>query len=617
MKDFFKKLLINLLVVFVTGALMFGLWIFVLGALAAQGQFKVPPKAVLVCNLDFALRDKPAHDDWRQDLSASVTGGSVADTISLREFLNAVDAASKDERITAIYLTGSLVEDGYSAGYGSLMDAREALKKFKAKGKKVVAWLENPTSKDYLLCSVADELLIHPHGAVSLQGMAVERMYLGAAAEKYGVEFHVFKAGRYKSAIETFIRTDMSAEDKEQTSVLLNDIWGDVLKSLAESRKKTPEQIRELVRTKALFLGDAAVKAGLADATAHFDEVKAKLEKLSARDAESKTFAQADFQRYALEEIPLKNLSAASKASKAPVALVYAEGEIVGGSGKPGQIGGDSLSRTIRRLREDDSVKVLVLRVNSPGGSAYASEQIGREVRLFRESGRPVVVSMGTYAASGGYWISADATTIFAEPTTITGSIGVFGLMPSMQRLANDHGVTFDGVKTDPLATLGRLSHAPSGEEMAVLQGVTDTFYQDFLKLVSKGRKKTVEQIDAIAQGRVWSGRSGLEVGLVDQLGGLEAALAEARKLASLPADAAIREKPARGLPDPMAMIVRGLSHGSDKDDGDDAAAPLLPATELALPAAARDLREALKILDHLNDPRQVYARLPLGWSLR
>jgi protease-4 len=406
------------------------------------------------------------------------------------------------------------------------------------------------------------------------------------------VGIQALRVGKYKSAIEPFTRNASSPEEKEQIQKLLGDLWNEFLNTAAASRKLTPQQLQTIANQQALLLSDQAQASRLVDKVAYADEVVTELHRLTGEDAETNSFRQINLVDYAGTIDRPRNLSANR------IAVVYAEGNIVDGEGGPQSVGGDSLAETLREVRQDEEIKAVVLRVNSPGGSATASEQITREVLLTTKK-KPVIVSMGNYAASGGYQIAAYANRIFASPNTITGSIGVFGLMPNFQTLANNNGITWDNIKTGRYADIDTLSRPKTAEELAIMQRVVDRIYDRFLTIVSEARQLPKAEVNEIAQGRVWSGAEAKKVGLIDELGGLEQAVQAAATESNLGDDWQLIEYP-KASPFWIESLFR--SH-------------------LKPPQASRDpltlelqkFQADLEILRSMNDPLGVYSRLPFN----
>ena len=435
-------------------------------------------------------------------------------------------------------------------------EVRAALSDFHASGKPVIAYLDYATTRDFYLASVANEVVMDPYGELIMPGLSSEPWFFAGAFEKYGIGIQVARVGKYKSYVETFTRTDMSPESREQLQKLLDDIWGTLVADMAKSRGVAPAAVQNNPSTpRGLIKASIALKAHLVDKVEYRDEVIDQLKKETGVTSETDSFKQVQLSYYAKTSLPVPSYSFGA----GEVAVVYAEGDIVE-RGDQSEIGGAKYAREIRRLREDSNVKAIVLRVNSPGGSATASETIQRELRLARKV-KPVIVSMGSYAASGGYWISTFSDRIFAEPNTITGSIGVFGIIPNIQKLANDHGVTFDSVKTGKFAGgLLTISRPRTDEELAVFQKGVDWMYGQFITKVAEGRKLSESRVEEIAQGRVWSGIDAKRIGLVDELGGLDAAIKYAGKQVNLGQHFKIVEYPkSRNLSEAIAQMLRSV----------------------------------------------------------
>ena len=380
----------------------------------------------------------------------------------------------------------------YGSGFAAIKEVREAIESFKeVSGKPVIAHLVYPTDKDLYLASAADKIIMNPEGLILSAGMASEPIFFAGFFEKYGIGVQVTKAGEFKSAAESFVLKRMSAPAREQTKALLGDIWDEYVEALSSRGNMSPAEFQVLVDSKGLLNGRDALDAGLVDELGFLDTAIRALKDVTGEESEKleyKSTSLADYMR------------AKSELTKGEhVAVVYAEGPIVVGEGGQGQVGGSGLAREIRSLRENEDVKAIVLRVNSPGGSALASEVIQHEIRLAKEK-MPVVVSMGTVAASGGYWISAYADRIFAEPNTITGSIGVIGMFMNVKEIANRHGFTFDVVKTGKFADALSIARPKTPEEMAIVQREVDDVYADFLRKVSEGREQPIAKIKGIAE---------------------------------------------------------------------------------------------------------------------
>lgn len=599
MKNFFTSLLGALvaLIIFFGGCAFLGL-VFLL-ALASLGQR--PPVAVesgsyLVFDLSANIQDAPPEFDGGA-LFGPFLGGDRIRTLQLRTVTRALRAAAKDNRIAGLLITGNVRPLGYGSGFGALKEVRAALQAFKASGKPVVAYLNFATTRDYYLASVAGDVVVDPFGLILLPGLASHPLFLAGAFEKFGVGVQVTRVGKYKSAVEPYTRKDLSPEAREDLEKLLGDIWADLLGDIAASRHLTPVEVQRTVDAEGLISASSAVAYKLIDRTAYRDEIIDELKvKTGRRKGTTETFKQINLAAYA----GVASGAAGGLGSRQnQIAVVYAEGDIVDGEGQIGEVGGHKFARELRRLRQDENVKAIVLRVNSPGGSATASEEIQRELRLTMAS-KPVVVSMGSVAASGGYWISTYADRIFAEPTTITGSIGVYGLFFNVQQAANYLGFTWDTVKTGKLAGLLTISRPKTDEELAVFQKQVDWIYEEFTAKVADARKLDKAKVLEIAQGRVWSGVEAKKIGLVDEIGGLSKAVTYAAEKAHLGSNYRLTEYPRkRQLAE---MINEWLRDVSPDQTGDDA----------ALQKMLGEFKEQARVLLRFNDPRGVYARLPV-----
>jgi protease IV len=397
-----------------------GLFFLILAATSSKDIGpNVKDKSVLVFDLSMKITDgEPTSDEIFQNTISGVDD----DRIALRKVVETLEKARRDRRIVAIYLDGTKTSQGGNVGYASLKEIRKALEEFRAAGKKIVAYGSDWSEKEYYLSSVADSIILNPLGMMEVNGLSSQPMFLAGALQKYGIGVQVVRVGKFKGAVEPFILNKLSPENREQTQKLLDDVWGEWRTAVGASRKLEPNQLQAIADNQSILEATEAKTNGLVDRVQYADEVVTDLKKLTDSDIEDKTFRQISLNSYA--EVPGKSLGV-ERNSKNEIAVVYAEGEIVDGKGEDGQVGGDRFAKIFNKLRQDKDVKAIVLRINSPGGSATAAEVMQREVKLTREA-KPVVVSMGDVAASGGYWIASDSNRIFAEPNTITGSIGVF-----------------------------------------------------------------------------------------------------------------------------------------------------------------------------------------------
>lgn len=563
-------------------------------ALDENTQVQIESGTVLVLDLNTTIQDAPPVTDLSLIMQEALNGKSQPVTYLLR-LIDSIKHAANDDDISALLLHGSLIQQGYGSGLAAISEVRQAINAFKATGKPVYAYLVSPSQKDYYLTSVADEVWINPFGILSLNGLASNGPFLGSALEKYGIGVQTTRVGAYKSAIDMFTRTHMSSADREQTTVLLDDLWSHLLSETGASREISLQTITQLSDKNAFFTPTEAQAAQLVDRVGYLDELIDHLADTYQTAAPHDTFQQVNCIDYA--QAHGLELNTNVKEGER-IAVVYAEGQIIDGGKLPDFVGGDWLAKELRRLRRDDDVKAVVLRVNSPGGSAVASEIIQRETRLLAAQ-KPLIVSMGSYAASGGYWISAYADKIFAQPYTITGSIGVFGLVFNIQDAAADFAVYFDGVKTSPFADIDSVSRPRSESEMAVIQKFTDEIYAAFIDKIARGRSIPSSKVHQLAQGRVWSGMRARQLALVDAIGGLNQAINEAGSMAGIQTTA-IEQVPA---PATFGESIAGLLE-------EFGAAPVVKVSSPLTDIAAR-ADTLTKQLRGLNDPLSVYARMP------
>jgi protease-4 len=522
MKDFLKYTCASLLGTFL-GLLLLGsiglgglvLLIAVAASSSKDSGPQVKDKSVLVLDLSLNITDsKPIRSTSAaiQDVLSDDSGNAV----TLRTVLDTIESAKKDPKIVGIYLEGS--SDSSSSGFANLKEVRSALQRFRDAKKPIFAYQMDWNERDYYLGSVANTIAVNPYGSLEINGFSSQAMFFTGALEKYGLGVQVTRVGKYKSAVEPFLLTKMSPENRQQTQKLLGDMWGEYLTTVGPNRKVTVPQLQAVADKGGILMADEALKSKLVDKVVYFDEIATELKKLTGTDRENKSFKQISLKNYARIAEDKKSTLANKKNQ---IAVLYAEGEIVDGEGGPTEVGGDRIAQEMRKIREDDDVKAVVLRVNSPGGSATAAEVIGREVMLTGKK-KPVIVSMGNLAASGGYWISMGSNRIFAEPNTITGSIGVFGMLFNAEKLAANNGLTWDVVKTARFADINTVSRPKNPQELANIQRIVDRIYDRFITKVADSRKLPKNKVQEIAQGRVWSGTAAKQLGLVDEIGGLK-----------------------------------------------------------------------------------------------
>jgi protease-4 len=581
------------------GLAVLGVLLIVAAAFLESRGHGIADKSVLVFDLDTQITDRPVDESARA-LARLLGRGNPA--LQLRAATTALREAAQDKRISGLYLHGSLLAGNYSSGYGALKELREAIQYFQKSGKPVIAYIANADNRDYYLESVADQILLNPFGLLAFRGLAAEGVFFKGAADKYGVEFTPIRHGKYKSAIEPLTRENFSPENREQIEALLKAVWGDMLNTVASTRKLTPDKLQGMVDKEGLIRAESAKAGGLVTELAYEAEALDKLRQLTGTTTKDKPFPQVSMAEYARQA---RRTAARAQFGKDKIAVVYAEGMIINGEGKTGaegQVAGDRYARLLRKLEQRKDVKAVVLRVNSPGGSAQASEAILDELRRLN-SKLPVIVSMGTVAASGGYFISMGSRRIVAEPSTITGSIGVFGLALNLQKIANDHGITFDAVKTGALADLGTASRPMTPEEQAVIQNFVDHIYDQFVERVALCRKLTTNRVDEIAQGRIWSGADALKNGLVDELGGLQKGIEVAAKEAKLGTNYSVAEFPP---PYGLAEQISEALHGQERP---------LARSDLASRLTWKVMQE-WRWLSGFNDPQGIYTLLPFDLEL-
>ena len=523
MKDFFKYVLAT-----IVGIVILGLVLLIMGAMSLVGMVasgeatkSVGDNSVLVMNLSGTMEEQAGDNTMAQFL------GSAVGTMGLHETLEAIRKAKDNDNVKGIYMEAG----SFSADYASLQEVRNALLDFKKSGKWIVAYGDTYTQGTYYLCSVADKVWLNPNGQVDWHGIASEPMFVKDLLGKVGIKMQVVKVGKYKSATEMYTEDHMSDANREQTQAYIDGIWRNVVKAVSDSRKITVDSLNALADRLVMFEGAESIKkAKLVDALLYHDQVKAEVKKLLELDDDK------DIRQVSIAE--MQNVKQKRDGEK--IAVYYAYGDIVDDPtqgivmGGGHQIVGNEVNKDLQALADDDNVKAVVIRVNSGGGSAYASEQIWHQVELLKAK-KPVVVSMGGYAASGGYYISCGSNYIFAEPTTLTGSIGIFGVFPDRSQLMTQKlGLKFDEVKTNRNSAFGASSRAFNAEELGYLQNYINNGYSLFRTRVADGRKLTIDQVEAIAQGHVFTGEDALKIKLVDEIGGLDKAVAKAAQLAKV-----------------------------------------------------------------------------------
>ena len=523
MKEFFKfvfasmiGVLLSVFVMFVLGILLI---IGIVSTASNESKVTIDDNTVLHLSLNYPISERTSKNPFQ---NLNFGGFETENNLGLKDILAHIKEAKTDSRIKGIYVDVSAIQGGFA----SIEEIRNALLDFKKSGKFILAYSEVYTKGAYYLASVADKIYVNPEGMVDFKGFSTEIMFFKGALEKLDIEAQVIKVGTYKSAVEPYILDKMSKPNREQITSFLGSIYTHFLANIAISRKISVDSLSAIANTAAVQTATDAVKFRLVDGVKYKDEVLTELKKLCGI-AQKKELRSVSISDYTPQTKEL------SKASADRIAVVYAVGEIVSGEGDDETMGSENISRAIRTARLDDKVKALVLRINSPGGSSLASDVIWREVELTKKV-KPVIVSMGDVAASGGYYIACAADSIFAQPNTITGSIGVFAIIPNMKKFFNNKlGITFDEVKTGKFSEIS-ITRPLSDDERLLLQAEINNIYKTFTQKVANGRHKTPEFIDNIGQGRVWTGSEAIKIGLVDRLGNIDDAVKSAAKKAGL-----------------------------------------------------------------------------------
>lgn len=527
MKDFLKYTLAT-----VTGLVLTGVVFFIFGIVALLGMTfsepaatQVTPHSVMMLQLKGSLTERSQEDPLAFLLGDTYQG------YGLNDVLAAIRKAKEHPDIEGIY-----IQAGYlNAGFASLEEIRNALLDFKESGKSIVTYADTYTQGLYYLSSVANKVLLNPKGMIEWKGLAASPVFYKELLEKVGVEMQVFKVGTYKSAVEPYIATEMSDANREQVSMYIHSIWQHMVKQVAEARQQTPQRLNEAADEMLMFQpAEKCLTYGLADALVYKDEVEDLLkQQCGLNEDDEVNYLSLEAMKH------LQNAQPKDKSGQI-VAVYYASGQIVDyavesplTAGNEPMIVANKVIADLKKLQKNDDVKAVVLRINSPGGSAYASEQIWHAVSQLKRE-KPVIVSMGDYAASGGYYMACNADTIVAQPTTLTGSIGIYGMFPNTQKLTEKLGVHFDGVKTNRYADFGSFGRGLNEGEKGLMQRYVNEGYDLFLTRCANGRLMTKEAVDKVAQGRVWTGADALERGLVDVLGGLDTAIGIAARKAQV-----------------------------------------------------------------------------------
>ena len=521
MKQFFKFMFASCLGSALMLIVLMIIMIWMIGA-SSNNTISVKPKSVLYMKLDYSIPERTTESDFTLALSGLQNN---TDVTGLNDIIANIDYAKNDPNISGIFLELSSV----GTSTANIEELRYHLEKFRESGKFVITYSEAMAQNAYYLATAGDEIYINPDGMLDIHGMASQIMFYKNLLDKLDIEIQIIRGpnNKFKSAVEPYFLDKMSDANREQMTKLLNTMWGKVVNDISDSRGISVEKINQLADDLALtFDAKVALEEGFIDGLAYRDEIIARIKDLADIDDAKKINVLTNAQ-YA-------NARPEPKAKADKIAIIYANGQIIDGEGDDSTIGSITLSKAIREARENKKVKAIVMRVNSPGGSALASEVIRREVELAKAE-KPFIISMGSYAASGGYWISSEGDHIFADPTTLTGSIGVFGTFPNAKKFLNETvGLTFDVVKTNKNADFGNVTEPLTDYQKAMLQKYVGNTYNDFTALVARTRNLRQSYVDSIGQGRVWAGADAIGLGLVDELGNLDDAIAYAADKANL-----------------------------------------------------------------------------------
>lgn len=523
MKQFFKFTFASMLGFLLAGFLLILITVGIIVSAVSSGKNEtvfVPDKTILLLTLDQPVNDRSSDNPFAH---INFTRPDVSTQLGLNDIIGCLQKAKSDKNVKGIYLELTDIPSGQA----TIEEIRNALIDFRKSGKFIVSYAEVFTQKSYYLASVSDKIYLNPAGEMEFKGMVAQVMFFKGLLDKIDVEAQVIRHGKFKSAIEPFTLDKMSEPNKVQTLTFISGMWNHLLDGISASRKVSVDDLNAIASGYKIQSPEDAVNLKMVDKLMYKDEVLDELKnRVGAKSI--KDLKLMKLGKYA------KAPEADKKSSNDKIAVIYASGDIVSGEGNEESVGSERISKAIRKARLDDNVKAIVLRVNSPGGSALASDIIWREMLLAKKA-KPVVVSMGNVAASGGYYIACAADKIFAYPNTITGSIGVFGIIPNLKGMFNKNlGITFDEVKTNPYADYIPVTRPMSDAEKMIITHNIESIYGTFTKHVSEGRKMTVAQIDSIGQGRVWSGVDAKRIGLVDEFGGLTDAIKEAAKMAKL-----------------------------------------------------------------------------------
>jgi len=588
MKDFLKFTLATITGIIVTSVILFFISIVVFFSIASssESETEVSKNSVMMLDLKGTLEERSQNNPF--DILMKDDNAKIG----LDDILSSIQKAKENDNIKGIYIQAG----SFAGGYASMEEIRKALLDFKKSGKFIVAYGDQYSQRLYYLASVADKVILNPKGAIGWMGLASNPIYFKDLLSKIGVEMQVFRVGTYKSAVEPFISNEMSAANREQITTILDSNWGQILGDISASRHISTDSLNAYADRMLLFYpAEESVKCGLADTLMYKNDIRDYLKKIAGLNKKDK-----------MPILGLKDMVSVKKNTPKDksgniIAVYYAYGEIDGGSSNDGfddGINSEKVIRDLRKLKDDDDVKAVVLRVNSPGGSAYGSEQIWYAVKELKAK-KPVIVSMGDYAASGGYYISCEADSIVAEPTTLTGSIGIFGMIPNVKGLTDKLGLSFDAVKTNTYSDFGMMGRPMNNGEKSLMQMTINRGYETFVGRCAEGRGMSMDAIKKIAEGRVWTGTTAKKLGLVDVLGGLDKAVDIAIYKAGVKAYTVM------SYPEKESFFTKLL----DTNPGNYVRAHILQ-------GRAGELYQQFNLLNHFEDCDRVQARLPFELNL-
>jgi protease-4 len=582
MRQFFKYVLAAITAYVIIFILFLLIIVGVASSFSDDDKVTVEDNSVLKLNFNYNINDQDVEQPF--NLFGGVSP-NVGKATGLNEIIASIEKAKTDPKIKGLFLDLNFI----GAGFAKIEEIREAILDFKKSKKFVYAYADYYYENTYYLASAADKVYLNPEGEILFNGLSANVTFFKNALDKLGVEMQVIRHGKFKGAVEPFILDKLSTENRNQIDEYLKSIMGNLAGKIADSRKLTPERVNEIANKWLARNTEDAIKYGLIDKLSYKDEALEDIKnKLGLKDKKTKDISFISLDKYK------KTITNRKGVGKDKIAIVYADGEIVMGRGDKSQIGSEKFSEIIRKLREDDKVKAVVLRINSPGGSAQASDVIWRELELLKAK-KTLIVSMAEVAASGGYYIAAPADTIVAHPYTLTGSIGVFGLVPNMQKLLNDKlGINYDYVKTGEFSDFGRIDRPLNSEEYLVIQNLVENIYDKFLTRVSQGRSIPKNLVDSIGQGRVWTGEQGMAKNLVDVMGGMEKAIEIAKWKANLK-DYRLVE-----YPEPKTQLEEILSALSGEEQ-----------TRAALEAEFGSIYTIHKTIQSMSKTSGIQARMP------